>query len=52
MRETNDGCGFQGWVKWLVVIAAFITISEAVYDFVKGVGSGWKNFNPNVIRRK
>jgi len=25
---------------------------RSVYDLVKGVGSGWKSFNPNVIQRK
>ncbi len=39
MNENRDG--FHGWVKWVVVIAALLTISDGVYDGVKGFINGW-----------
>lgn len=46
MNEERDG--FHGWVKWVVVIAALMTITGAMYEFIKG----FTNYQPTQIERK
>lgn len=35
--------GFSGWVKWVIVIAALMTIANGLYDLGKGLVSGFKS---------
>jgi Na+-driven multidrug efflux pump len=39
VNERRDG--FHGWVKWVVVIAALMTITDGVYQVVTGVIRGY-----------
>lgn len=34
--------GFSGWVKWVIVIAALITISNTLYDCAKAFVNGFE----------
>ena len=44
MNEHQDG--FHGWVKWVVVVAALITISNAAEEFIKGLIKGFNAYSP------
>lgn len=39
--------GFSGWVKWVIVVAALMTIAGGLYDgvkaFVNGFASGFSS---------
>ena len=43
MSEPTCTCGFRGWVKVVVVIAALLTITNGIYDGVKGFIAGLKD---------
>lgn len=39
-EQTRDG--LHGWTKWVVVIAALITIVNTVYEGVRGMVDSYK----------
>ena len=39
--EKNE---FTGWVKWVIVIAALITIANTLYEAGKGFMAGWEHW--------
>jgi hypothetical protein len=42
INERNDQDGFHGWVKWVVVIAALFTITDAIYSGTRGLIDGYR----------
>jgi hypothetical protein len=42
INERNNQDGFHGWVKWVVVIAALFTITDAIYSGTRGLIDGYR----------
>lgn len=42
MDSTGHTCEFRGWVKWVVVIAALLTISNACYELFTGMRDAFR----------
>jgi hypothetical protein len=39
----KQSCEFTGWVKWVVVLAAVLTILNYAYEAGRGFLAGWRS---------